>query len=440
MEVVVVEYVRRIIDQEIDKRIKAFNAVNIVGPKGCGKTRTAQERCKTIIEFQDEERRDGYLAVAETAPRLFFSNEKPILFDEWQDAPKIWGAIRKDCDDHPESVGEYYLTGSTSRKTDTPHTGTGRISELTMYPMTLWETGESNGEVSLSALFEHPDTPIAGAFSSLSLEDLFFAACRGGWPRCLAIADRDAKLEIAKDYYRQIYQKDISAVDNVKRNPEWTRMLLWSYGRNMATQAKKNSIYSDVQATQNVTDVTLSSYISVLESLFVIRDIDAWMPQIRAKTAIRSAKKHIFVDPSIGIAALGLNPGYFHNDLDLFGHVFENMVLRDLLVYAQAHNAVVLHYSDDSGLEADAVYQLSDGRYALIEIKTGANAIPGAEKGLLKFHKLISEHNRKAMENPSHPKPIYREPSLLIIICANAPMAYTTENGVHVIPVGCLRD
>ena len=434
------EYIRRIVDQEIDKKNKAFNAINIVGPKGCGKTRTAKERCKTIIEFQDEERRDGYMAVAETAPGLFFANEKPILFDEWQDAPKIWGAVRKDCDDHPEAVGEYYLTGSTSRKANTPHTGTGRISELTMFPMTLWETGESNGAISLSGLFDHSELHSIGAFSQTSLEDLFFAACRGGWPRCLAIPDREAKLEVAKDYYRQIYQKDISAVDGVRRNPEWARMLLWSYARNMATQAKKSSIYADVQATQNVTDVTLASYIAALESLFVICDIDAWMPQIRAKTAIRSAKKHIFTDPSIALAALGLSPSYFHNDLDLFGHVFENMVLRDLLVYAQAHDAKIMHYSDDSGLEADAVYQRNDGSYALIEIKTGANAIPAAEKGLLKFRRLIREHNQKAYENPEHPKPLYREPSLLIIICGNAPIAYTTDKGVHVIPIGCLRD
>lgn len=434
------EYIRRIIDQEIDRRIKAFNAVQIVGPKGCGKTRTAQERCKTVIEFQDEERRDGYLAVAETAPSLFFSNEKPILFDEWQDAPKIWGAVRKYCDDHPEATGECYLTGSTSRKMNTPHTGTGRITELTMYPMTLWETGESNGKVSLTALFDQPETQLGGAMSEIRLEDLFYAACRGGWPRCLALKDREAKLEVAKDYYRQIVQKDMSAVDGVKRNPEWTRTLLWSFARNMATLAKKTSIYADVQATQNVTDATLSSYVTVLEDLFVIRELDAWTPQIRFKTAIRSSKKHIFVDPSIGIAALGLNTQYFYNDLDLFGHVFENMVLRDLLVYAQAEDANVMHYSDDSGLEADAVYQLPDGRYALIEIKTGVHAVPAAEKGLLKLHLMIREHNRKAVENPDHPKPVYREPSLLLIICANAPMAYTTENGVHVIPIGCLKN
>ena len=434
------KYVHRIVDRLIDHRIKAFNAINIVGPKGCGKTRTAQERCKTVIEFQDEERRDGYLAVAETSPKLFFSNEKPILFDEWQDAPKIWGAIRKDCDDHPEAVGEYYLTGSTSRKADTHHTGTGRISELTMYPMTLWETGESNGKVSLSELFEHPDVELQGCIATTTLEDLFFAACRGGWPRCLALHSKEAKLEIAKDYYRQIYQKDISAIDGVKRNPEWARSLLWSYARNMATLAKKKSIYADVQATQNVTDTTLASYITVLEDLFVIRDIDAWTPQIRSKTAIRSSKKHIFVDPSIGLAALGIGPDYFRNDLDLFGHVLENLILRDLLVYAETHDAKVMHYSDDRGLEADAVYQMADGRYALIEIKTGVNKVPEAEKGLLSFSNLIREHNNKATADKEHPGVVYREPSLLIVICGNAPMAYTTESGVHVVPVGCLRD
>jgi predicted AAA+ superfamily ATPase len=435
-----VKYIERIIDRQIDQRIKAFNAISIVGPKGCGKTRTAKERCRTTIEFQDEERRDGYIAVAETSPTLFFSNPKPILFDEWQDAPKIWGAIRKDCDDHPEAIGEYYLTGSTSQKVKTPHTGTGRISELLMYPMTLWETGESDGSISLSVLFDHPEAQFGGNVSQITLKDLFFAACRGGWPRCLAIKDKMAKLEIAKDYYRQIWQKDISTVDDVKRNPEWARMLLWSFARNMAARTKKTSIYADVQATQNVTDVTLASYITALEQLFVIKDLDAWMPQIRSKTAIRASKKHLFVDPSIGLAALGIDPSYFNNDLDFFGHVFENLVIRDLLVYAQVHDATVLHYSDDSGLEADAVYQLPDGRYALIEIKTGMNEIPAAEQGLLKFVDMIREYNKKALADPRHPRAIYREPTLLITICANAPMSYKTEKGVFVIPVGCLRD
>ena len=434
------KYFPRLVDSRIDQLTEAFNAINIVGPKGCGKTRTAKERCKTIIEFQDEEQRDGLLLMADTAPALFLKREKPILFDEWQDAPKIWGTIRKDCDDNPESVGEYYLTGSTSKIINTPHTGTGRITQLQMYPMTLWETGESNGTVSLTHILSDEHYDYAGAVSNIKLEELFYAACRGGWPRCLALKSKEGKLEIARDYYKQIYTRDISAYDGVKRNPELSRALLWSYARNMATLAKKTNIYADVKATNDTTDVTLASYIEVLEKLFVIQDIDAWTPQIRSKTAIRAAKKHIFVDPSIGIAALGLNPAYFENDVDLFGHVFENMVLRDLLAYAQIHDAHILHYSDDTGLEADAVYQAADGKYALIEIKLGANKIPEGEKSLLRFKKVITEHNQKALSDPDHPKPVYRVPSALILICGTAPMAYTTDSGVHVIPIGCLRD
>lgn len=385
-------------------------------------------------------REGGYLAVAETAPKLFLKNPKPILFDEWQDAPKIWGTIRKACDDNPESVGEFYLTGSSSKKINTPHTGTGRITEVTMYPMTLFETGESNGSISLFKLLQDEAYDIDGLTTDIKLEDLFFAVCRGGWPRCMALSKDSAKLEIAKDYYRQIYQKDISAIDGVNRNPEWARTLLWSYARNMATTAKRKNIFSDVKAIQNVTDVTLSSYIDALELLYVVKDIDAWTPHLRSKTAIRAAKKHIFVDPSIGLAALGVNPDYFINDLDLFGHVFENMVLRDLLVFAEKHNARVMHYTDDMGVEADAVYQLEDGRYALIEIKTGVNKIPEAEKSLLRFKDIIIKYNEKALEKEKHPRDVYKEPTALIVICANATMAYTTESGVRVVPVGCLRD
>jgi hypothetical protein len=228
----------------------------------------------------------------------------------------------------------------------------------------------------------------------------------------MALKSEAAKLEIAKDYYRQIYQTDISAIDGVKRNQEWARTLIWSYARNMATKARKTNIYADVKATQNVTDVTLDSYLEKLEELFVIKDIDAWTPQIRSKTAIRSGKKHIF----------------------------ENLVLRDLLVFAGAHNARIPHYADDTGLEADAVYQMEDGRYALIEIKTGVNKIPEAEKSLLKFRDVIRKHNEEAQKNPEHPRAVYREPSVLIVICATAPVGYTTENGVKIVPVGCLKD
>lgn len=432
------KYVHRITDEQIDKRIQAFNAISIVGPKGCGKTRTAKERCKTVIEFQDEEKRPGYIATVEAAPSLLLSNDKPILFDEWQDAPKIFGAIRKDCDDHPDAFGEYYLTGSSSKKIHTPHTGTGRISQITMFPMTLSETGESNGTVSLTDLICGKGD-IDGKKSELVFEDLIYAACRGGWPRCLEIKEKPAKLEIARDMFRQICSIDISAIDNVRRNPELTRLILWSCARNMATLAKQKTLLADVQANYDVSANTFASYMDALQRLFVIRDIDAWTPQIRSKTAIRSSKKHIFTDPSIGIAALGLEPKYFYNDLDLFGHVFENLVMRDLLAYAEVNNAGVKHYHDDSGLEIDAIYQLADGRYALIEIKNGLYALPEAQKNLLKFKTLIREHNDKALKNKAHPGVVYREPDVLMVICANAEMAFTTEEGVKVVPAGCLR-
>ena len=371
------DYFPRLVDKELDNRIKAFNAINIVGPKGCGKTRTAKERCKTVIEFQDEERREGYLNIAQTAPSLFLKNEKPILFDEWQDAPKIWGTIRKDCDDNPQATGQYFLTGSSSKKINTPHTGTGRISEVTMFPMTLFETKESSGTISLSKLFEDKNLNIDGNKNNVALEDLFYIVCRGGWPRCLAIEGKDAKLQIAADYYEQIYKKDISAIDGVKRNPEWARTILWSYARNMATLAKKSVLFADASASNNISEVTFSSYIEALENLFVIKDIDAWTP---------------------------------------------------------------MHYCDDIGLESDAVYQLADGRYALIEIKTGENSIPSAEKNLLKFGELIEKHNTATLADKEHPGVLYRKPDLLIVICATASMAYTTSSGVKVIPFGCLRD
>lgn len=433
------KYIKRLIDKTIDQRIKAFNAINIQGPKGCGKTRTCKERCSTVIEFQDEERREGYLQIAETAPSMFFYNDKPILFDEWQDAPKIWGAIRKNCDDNPSDTGSYFLTESSSKRINTPHTGTGRISTITMYPMTLWETGESDGNVSLMRLFNESNySPIAN--NKKRLEDLFYIICRGGWPRCLLIEDKKGKLEIAKDYFRQIYTKDIISFDKVKRDPKIAKTLIKSYARNVATLATKKVIYKDVQSTQSASRSTLDDYVSVLEGLFVIRDIDAWRPQIRSKTAIRASKKRIFIDPSIATAALGISPEYFMKDLDLFGHLFENLVIRDLLAYAEVHNANLMHYRDDTGLEVDAVFQLEDGRYALIEIKTGVNSVSKAENDLLKFKALIKKYNEEALSNPEHPGVLYREPSLLIVICANAPMAYTTKNGVRVIPFTCLKD
>ena len=433
-------YIRRITDEVIDRKKEAFNAFNIVGPKGCGKTRTAKERCKTVIEFQDEERREGYIAIAENSPSLLLKNEKPILFDEWQDAPKIWGTVRKYCDDNPEETGNIFLTGSSSKKTKTPHTGTGRISEIEMFPMTMSEKGISNGKISISSLIGDEKYEIDGKISDLKIEELIYEICCGGWPRCLAIQNKEAKLEVAADYFRQICNKDISAIDSIKRDPELTRLILWSYARNIATLAKTNVIISDVQANISASKTTIYEYIDSLRRLYVLKDIDAWTPQIRSKTAIRSSKKHIFIDPSIAIAALGIGPEYFYRDFDLFGHVFENTVIRDLLSYAQINDARVYHYHDETDLEIDAVYQLKDGRYALIEIKTSDAGVKSAENNLLKLSSLIHEHNLKISANKDHPGVKYREPDVLIVICANANMAYTTHKGVKVIPFGCIKE
>ena len=427
------KYIDRIIDKRIDKLEKAFDAICIVGPKGSGKTRSAKERCKTIIEFQNEDRREGYLRVANSAPSLLLDNEKPILFDEWQDAPKIWGTVRKACDD-TDKTGEYFLTGSTSANIDVPHSGTGRITTIEMYPMTLYETGESNGRVSLSEIIKNPNYKIDGKSTDLDIKKLIYATCRGGWPRTLTLKSADSKLEIARDYFKQICEKDISMLDGVKRNSDIARTLLLSYSRNIATTVKTSSIIADVRANYNIGDSTFYEYSDALRRLYVIKDIDAWMPQIRSKSAIRSAKKRIFVDPSIAIASLNLEPEYFYNDFDMFGHVFENLVFRDLLAFASVDNSKVMHYRDDYGLEIDAVYRMADGKYALIEVKTGSDGITKAEKNLLKLKNLIKEYNAKDPEVP------YKEPSALIVICAAANMAYTLDSGVKIVPIGCLKN
>lgn len=434
------EYIKRIVDKNIDKKIRAFNAVNIVGPKGCGKTRTCKERCKTVFEFQDPEKKSGYILMAETSPSSFLLNDKPILFDEWQDIPAIWDVIRKDCDDYPEGFGSYYLTGSTSKKVKTAHTGTLRISEIKMYPMTIYEMGESNGLISLSELFKDEKYDISGKINKLDINELFYIVCRGGWPRTLLIEEREDKLSVAMDYFEEICTRDISAIDGVNRKPEICKTILRSYARNIATLAKKNTIYDDVKANYEVSEDTISKYIDILKQLYVLYDIDAWTPQIRSKTAIRSSKKHIFLDTSIACAALGISPEYFNKDFDLFGHVFENLVLRDLLVYAQANNATLKHYRDDTGLEADAVYQMADGSYALIEIKLSVNAVEQAEKNLLRFKEVIKEHNKKVLEDKEHPGVTFKQPDHLIVICANAPVSYVTDNGIKVIPFGCLKN
>ena len=425
------EYKKRIIDNELDLKLEAFGATLIVGPKGCGKTTSAKQKAKSYVEFQDEEQRENLLAVAEAAPSKLLIGDKPRLFDEWQDAPKLWGAIRKSVDDLGEN-GLYILTGSSSKEVDTPHTGTLRISKLKMYPMSLYESEESNGSVSLSELFDHPEN-FDGCISELSIDGLIFAICRGGWPHSLSNKTDRAKLEVAKDLYRQTYSVDISNIDNTKRNPRWAQEILRSYSRNLCTLAESNTIFGDVKSNFDIGQTTFFDYIQALEKLYIIEDIDAWCPAIRSKTAIRSSKKRNLVDPSIAVAAMGLSPQYFNTDFKTLGFLFESLCIRDLKIYSSAFDGDMCYYRDRYGLEADGVLRLNDGRYALIEFKLGAKQIEEGAKHLLEIERLINQYNQKEKQCP------LRLPDLKIVITGTE-YGYRRPDGVFVIPIGCLKD
>ena len=428
------EYLPRIVDDELTLRLEAFGATLIVGPKWCGKTTTGEQKAKSILRMQDPDRRDGYLATAATKPSLLLKGANPRLIDEWQVAPVLWDAVRTDVDQRQEE-GLFILTGSTSvDNSKIMHSGTGRISRMKMYPMSLFESKESNGEISLKALFDHPDMDIDGIASELTVEKLIFAACRGGWPAALRRKSDVAKLMIAKDYLNNICESDISTVDGVQRNPTWTNMILRSYARNVSTLAKKTNIYRDVAANaDSMTLQTMDTYLNALEKLFVIEDVEAWCPAIRSATTIRSGKKRGFIDPSIPVAARGLTPEYFQSDLKTFGFIFECLCIRDLKVYSQALGGRVSYYHDRMDLEADAVLHLDDGRFALIEFKLGSREIEEGAKHLLQLQELIRKYNEKEKQVP------LREPDLLMVITGGE-MAYTREDGVKVVPIGTLRD
>lgn len=300
-------YINRIVDAELDLRLEAFGATLIVGPKWCGKTTTGEQKAKSVIRMQDPDMREGYLVTANTKPSLLLKGEKPRLIDEWQDAPVLWDAVRMEVDRQNEE-GLFILTGSTSvDNNQILHTGTGRISRLRMYPMSLYESGESNGRISVRELFEDLSLDIDGIMSDMKIEDLIYAASRGGWPATLRKKSETIALLTAKDYVNNICESDISTVDGVQRNPEWARIILRSYARNVSTLAKKTNIYKEVAANaDSMSMATMDSYINAMERLFVLEDLEAWCPAIRSATVIRAGKKREFVDPSIAIAVLGL--------------------------------------------------------------------------------------------------------------------------------------
>ena len=424
-------YRKRLADTILKEKLETFGATLITGPKGCGKTTTAKQKAASIIEFQDEDNRENYLSVANTQPSRLLIGDNPRLFDEWQDAPKIWGAIRKSVDDRQET-GLYILTGSTSQTVSTPHTGTLRISTMKMYPMSLYESGESNGTVSLRTLFDAPEQ-FDGCKSNLDMDNIIYSICRGGWPSAFNIKSEKSRLKVAKDFFEQTVNVDVSNVDNIKRNPIWTETILKSYARNICTLADDKTIYKDVRATTEISESTFFDYISALEKLFIIEDIDAWCPAIRSKTAIRASKKKNFIDPSIAVAAMHLTPEYFNTDFKTLGFLFESLCFRDLKVYSSVLDGRMSYYRDRYGLEADAVLHLGDGRYAIMEVKLGSSEIDDGAKHLLEIERLIKKHNEEETQVP------LRLPDLKIVITGTE-YGYKRDDGVLVIPLTCLKD
>ena len=390
---------------------------------------------KSVIKLQDPDKAEEYLATAATKPSLLLKGEQPKLIDEWQDAPMIWDAVRTAVDNAGGKPGQFILTGSnTVDKTKIRHTGTGRITRMKIYPMSLWESLESSGEVSIQELFNNPDYDIDGASSKLDIPGLIMAACRGGWPATLQMPAK-ASMLIAKDYVNSVCENDISAVDNRQRNPKIARQIMKSYARNISTLAKKSNILADVTASEDISLSmnTFDDYIAAFEKLFVIQDIDAWCPAIRSKTAIRSSPKRCFVDPSIAVAAMNINAEALETQLKTFGFIFEQMCIRDLKAYTADFNSRLSYYRDRYGLEADLVLHLEDGRYALIECKLGSSEIDNGAEHLLELKRLIQEYNKTEKQVP------IREPDLLIVMTGGT-MAYTRSDGVKVIPLACLKD
>ena len=425
------EYRKRIADSILKEKMQVFGAVLITGPKGCGKTTTAKQQSASFVEFQDEDRREQYLSVARTMPSKLLEGERPRLFDEWQDAPKIWGAIRKSVDDL-QMPGQYILTGSTSKTVETAHTGTLRISRMDMYPMSMYESGESNGTVSLLELFDDPGG-FDGCHSDLDIDGIIHAICRGGWPYSLIQNDRERSLLIAKDLFQQTCEVDISNVDGVKRNPTLARSLLRSYSRNICQLADNRTIIADVNANNVFSESSYYDYIGALEKLHVVSDVEAWCPAIRSKTAIRSGRKRNLVDPSIAVAALGIGPKFFNTDFRTLGFLFESLCIRDLKIYLSGRGGQVSYYRDRYGLEADAVLHMEDGRYAICEVKLGQDDVDEGAKHLVEMERLIQEYNKKEKQVP------LRLPTLKIVITGTE-YGYRREDGVLVIPIGCLRD
>lgn len=420
-------YKHRIADEILQKKLSAKGAVVIEGPKWCGKTTTAEQCANSILYMDEPENLSNNMRLAEISPKILLLGDNPRLIDEWQLAPKLWNTIRFEVD-HRHEQGLFILTGSAvpPKTDDINHSGTGRFTWITMRPMSLFESGESNGQVSLESLFDK-EKDVEG-INHLSIDDIAYLACRGGWPLASMMSGESA-LEQAFDYYDAVVRYDISRADNIERNQERVKLLMRSYARNQGTQVSMKTLCNDMRTNDkdSLDEDTVASYVKALKKIFVIEDSKAWNPNLRSKSAVRTSDTRYFVDPSIGTAALGIGPKDLIFDLKTFGFVFETMCIRDLRVYAELLGGEVYHYRDSSNLECDAVIHLRNGTYGLIEIKLGGDtAINDGIETLTALKNVIDTARMK-------------EPSFLMVLTATGQYAFRDKSGVYIVPIGCLR-
>ena len=420
------DYITRITDKELKEKLSVTGAVLIRGPKWCGKTTSAKQLARSVLEMQNADLQENYLELANLKPSLLLEGDKPRLIDEWQLAPRLWNAIRYDVD-KTGLANQYILTGSSVPvEDDTLHSGVGRFSFVTMKPMTLYESGSSNGKISLMDILDGK-RDIDGVTTDLDYEKIAYILCRGGWPNTLKMNDKQG-LMVAKNYIDALVNSDISRVDGVRRDANLALLILRAYARQVSTIDSDKSLFLDIQTNyQDVSEKTIANYLDVLKKLYIIEEIPAWSPNIRSKTSIRTSAKKSFVDPSIAVAALGITPKELIMDPKTYGLLFENLVNRDLSVYANAIGGKLSHYRDRFGLECDNVIHFDNGKYALVEVKLGGDKIKEAEEHLLKLNELIDSNER--LSNPDF---------MMIITGTN--MAYTLPSGVMVVPIGCLQD
>lgn len=420
-------YKQRIADSLLTRKMAGKGAVQIEGPKWCGKTTTAKQIAKSMLDLGDDSELRKAKQMMDISSKMLLKGDTPRLIDEWQTIPGLWDTIRSEVDKRGE-VGQFILTGSSvlPEAVTTIHSGTGRYGHIHMRPMSLFESGESTGSVSLSDLFDGKEfEPVE---NSLELEDIAFLVCRGGWPQAVMV-DQEVALDQAFEYVEDIAAKDIQRVDGVKRSEERVRRLLRSFARNLAHQVPYGTLRADMLANDELTldEDTVADYIGALKKLYVVEDMEAWNPNLRSKAAVRTTDTRHFVDPSIGTAALGLGPQDLINDLDTFGLLFENMAVRDLRVYADALFGKVYHYRDSDNLECDAVLHRRNGTYGLIEIKLGG--LENIEKGAKTLNDLANKLDTSKMKSPS----------FLMVLTAVGEYAYRRTDGVYVVPIGCLR-